>query len=204
MLFPLTKWLRHPLTDPHALGQNCGGFFFSYLFYFWLFWVLAAMHGFSLIVVTWGLLSSCGTWASGWLLLLWSMGSRARGLSCYAACGIFPDQGWNPCALQCQADSYPVYHQGSPVAFTKHTFIWLFGSQLQHGGSLVVAFKLLIVACGVQFPKQGSNPGPLHQEHGVLATGPPRKSQFTNILLRVLYLYSSVILVCNFLLLLYL
>ena len=39
----------------------------------------------------WGLLPSCGTWASGWLLLLWSMGCRARGLGCCVACGIFPD-----------------------------------------------------------------------------------------------------------------
>ena len=29
----------------------------------------------------------------------------AHGLSCSAACGIFPDQGSNPCTLHCQADS---------------------------------------------------------------------------------------------------
>ena len=29
----------------------------------------------------------------------------AHGLSCSAACGIFPDQGSNPCALHWQADS---------------------------------------------------------------------------------------------------
>ena len=29
----------------------------------------------------------------------------ARGLSCSAACGIFPDQGSNPCPLHWQADS---------------------------------------------------------------------------------------------------
>ena len=32
------------------------------------------------------------------------------------------------------------------------------------------------MACGIQFPDQGSNLGPLHWEHGVLATGPLRKS----------------------------
>ena len=31
-----------------------------------------------------------------------------------AACGIFPDQGWNPCPLHWQADSQPLRHQGSP------------------------------------------------------------------------------------------
>ena len=32
----------------------------------------------------------------------------ARELSCSEACGIFPDQGSNPCSLHCQADSYPL------------------------------------------------------------------------------------------------
>ena len=45
--------------------------------------------------------SSCGTWAQQ----LWLAGSRgqavvvAHGLSCSAACGIFLDQGSNPCPL---------------------------------------------------------------------------------------------------------
>ena len=36
-------------------------------------------------------------------------------LSYFEACAIFPDQGLNPCPLHCQADSYPLYHQGSPL-----------------------------------------------------------------------------------------
>ena len=55
-------------------------------------------------------------------LLLWSTGSRcagsvivAHGPSCSAACGIFPDQGPNPCPLHWQADSQPLRHQGSPI-----------------------------------------------------------------------------------------
>ena len=54
-------------------------------------------------------------------LLLQSTGSRragsvvvAHGPSCSAACGIFPDQGSNPCPLHWQADSQPLCHQGSP------------------------------------------------------------------------------------------
>ena len=35
---------------------------------------------------------------------------------------------------------------------------------------------VLVVTCGIQFPHQGSNLGPLHWECGVLATGPPGKS----------------------------
>ena len=38
----------------------------------------------------------------------------AHGPSCSAACGIFPDQGSNPCPLHWQADSQPLHHQGSP------------------------------------------------------------------------------------------
>ena len=38
----------------------------------------------------------------------------ARGLSCLSACGIFPDQGLNPCLLPWQVGSLPLSHQGSP------------------------------------------------------------------------------------------
>ena len=54
-------------------------------------------------------------------LLLRSSSSRhagsvivAHGPSCSAACGIFPDEGSNPCPLHWQADSQPLRHQGSP------------------------------------------------------------------------------------------
>ena len=39
-----------------------------------------------------------------------------------------------------------------------------------------IFFFFLVVACEIWFPDQGSNPGPLHWERGVLATGPPGKS----------------------------
>ena len=49
-------------------------------------------------------------------------------------------------------------------------------SQLQHVGSLIAACQLLVAACGIQFPDQGTNPGPLHWESRVLATEPSQKS----------------------------
>ena len=75
-----------------------------------------------------------------WLLLLWVTGSRVqvsvvvacglivviprlystgsvvvvRGCSCSAACGIFLDQGWNPCVLHWQVDSLSLRDQGRP------------------------------------------------------------------------------------------
>ena len=42
----------------------------------------------------------------------------AHGLSCSAACGIFPDQGLNPHLLHWQVGSLPLSHQGSPIRFT--------------------------------------------------------------------------------------
>ena len=45
-------------------------------------------------------------------------------------------------------------------------------------GALAVAHELFAVACGIQFPDQQLNPGLLHWECGVLATGPVWKSWF--------------------------
>ena len=75
----------------------------------------------------------CTSFSLQWLLFLWSTGSRERrsvvaapglwstgsvvvllGLSRSIACGIFLDQGLNPCLLYCQVDSLPLSHQGSP------------------------------------------------------------------------------------------
>ena len=41
---------------------------------------------------------------------------------------------------------------------------------------LVVAWELLVAACGIKLSDQGLNLGPVPWEHGVLATGPPGKS----------------------------
>ena len=88
-------------------------FFFFFLIYFWMHWVFIAACGLSLVVASGGY--SLLRWAGfslQLLLLLWSTGSRhvgsvvvAHGLSCSMACGIFPDQGLNPCLLHWQVDS---------------------------------------------------------------------------------------------------
>ena len=109
-------------------------FFFNFLIfinlfiYFWLCWVFVAASGLSLAGFHCGKrgysLLRCVVFSLRWLLLLRSTGSRhvgsvavARGLqstgsvvvahelSCSAACGIFRDQGLNPCPLHWQADS---------------------------------------------------------------------------------------------------
>ena len=80
------------------------------------------MRGLPLVAASGGHSSSwCAGLSLSRPLLLRSTGSRrvgsvavAHGPSCSAACGIFPDQGSNPCPLHWQADSQPLCHQGSP------------------------------------------------------------------------------------------
>ena len=87
------------------------------------------MRGLSLAVASGGHSSSwCAGLSISRPLLLRSTGSRcagsvivAHGPSCSAACGIFPDQGSNPCALHWQADSQPLRHQGSPSVFISNS-----------------------------------------------------------------------------------
>ena len=81
------------------------------------------MRGLSLVVASGGHSSSqCAGLSLSRPLLLRSTGSRRAGSvvvahrpSCSVACGIFPDQGLNPCPLHWQADSQPLHHQGSLV-----------------------------------------------------------------------------------------
>ena len=67
------------------------------------------MRGLSLVAVCYGAqashcsgLSCCGAQAPGTQISV----VVAHGLSCSAACGIFPDQGSNPCPLHWQVDSF--------------------------------------------------------------------------------------------------
>ena len=113
--------------DGCALMNLSNNFFFFlniYLFiYLWLCWDFVSVWGLSLVVASGGHSSSrCAGLSLSWPLLLRNTGSRcagsvivAHGPSCSVACGIFPDQGSNPCHLHWQADSQPLRHQGSPV-----------------------------------------------------------------------------------------
>ena len=104
-------------------------FFFKHFFlilfiYLWLCWVFVSVRGLSLVAASGGHSSSrCAGLSLSRPLLLRNTGSRragsaivAHGPSRSAACGIFPDQGSNPCPLHWQADSQPLRHQGSPTS----------------------------------------------------------------------------------------
>ena len=95
---------------------------FNLFIYFWLCWVFVSVRGLSLVAASGGHSSlRCAGLSLSRPLLLRSTGSRRAGsvvvahrLSCSAACGVFPDQGSNPCPLHWQADSQPLRHEGSP------------------------------------------------------------------------------------------
>ena len=100
---------------------------YLFIYYFWLCWVFVSVRGLSPIAASGGHSSSRCAGLSLSRPLLWSTVSRragsvvvAHGPSCSAACGIFPDQGSNPCPLHWQVDSQPLCHQGSP----RRRFYW--------------------------------------------------------------------------------
>ena len=108
------------------------------------------MRGLSLVAASGDHSSSrCAGLSPSRPLLLWSTGSRragsvivAHGPSCSAACGIFPDQGSNPCPLHWQADSQPLRHQGSPIVLLLSRSVKLLegkGSVLHHSYLLLAA-----------------------------------------------------------------
>ena len=93
-------------------------FFKFYIFIFGLLGVFLATLA--------ALLLWCAGFWLQWLHLLQSMGCMAPGLQSRGstvlahsskACGIFLDQGWNPCLLHWQVDSLLLSHRGSPLSF---------------------------------------------------------------------------------------
>ena len=112
-------FLKEPFWD---MSEHTVFFFFFNFIYLWLCWVFVSVRGLSLVVASGGHSSPrCADLSLSRPLLLRSTGSRcagsvivAHGPSCSVACGIFPDQGSNPCPLHWQADSQPLCHQGSP------------------------------------------------------------------------------------------
>ena len=74
--------------------------------------LFAAVHGLLIVLASLVEHRQLGVWASVVV---------THGTCWFTACGIFSDQGWNPCSLHWQVDSYR--HQRSPVLFSYTSFI---------------------------------------------------------------------------------
>ena len=105
--FFLTIFFSFGSCVPHRLFSSCHE------------WQLLFVAG--LLTVVASLILEHGLWGI-WALVVAIPGLQSTGsivaahrLSCFVACGIFPDQGSNPCFLHLQADSLPLSHQGSPM-----------------------------------------------------------------------------------------
>ena len=130
---------------------------FIYLFIYWLCWVFVSVRGLSLVAASGGQSSSrCVSLSLSRPLLLRSTGSRrtgsvvvAYGPSRSAACGIFPDQGWNPCLLHWQADSQPLRHQGSRYLLFL-SFLLVEGAQTRSQESRLLSLSALSRTCDLK------------------------------------------------------
>ena len=108
--------------------------------YLWLCWVLVSVRGLSLVTASGGHSSSrCMGLSLSRSLLLRSTSSRragsvivAHGPTCSVACGIFPDQGSNPCPLHWQADSQPLRPGKPPRTVSPFNF------SLTGGGTVIL------------------------------------------------------------------
>ena len=123
------------------------------------------MRGLSLVAASGGHSSSrCTGLSLSRPLLLRSTGSRragsavvAHGPSRSVACGIFPDQGSNPCPLHWQADSQPLLHQGSHyIPFLLHCAAFWLASSVLFSSSLIVCVCVCVCVCVVS--SLGINP----------------------------------------------
>ena len=118
------SYLGHTIPFFFFKSKCLLSFFLKFIYYlfFGLCWVFVSVRGLSLVAASGDHSSSrCVGLSLSRPLLLRSTGSRhagsvvvAPGPSCSAACGIFLDQGSNPCPLHWQADSQPLRHHGSP------------------------------------------------------------------------------------------
>ena len=100
------------------MGLHCHMWSFSSCGKQWLLFCGAQVVGLWASVFAACGLSSAGS-SVGSVVVVW-------GPSCSMACGIFPEQGWNPCPLHWQVDSSPLDHQGNPKKTSlKRRYYWI-------------------------------------------------------------------------------
>ena len=127
---------------------------------------------------------SCGT--RDLCCMMWELSLQrtdslvvAHRLSCSTACGILVHQsGIEPMSPALQGRFFTIGPPGKSLFFFFFFLIciYLFG----YARSWFRLVGSLVVACGIQFPDQRSNPGPMCWQLGVLAPGSlrsPRKDR---------------------------
>ena len=106
--------------------------------------------------------SCCGPQALG----AWALVVVVHGLSCSVACGIFLEQGLNPCPLHWQADSHPLYHQGClgcVCILSCFICVWLCVTAwtIAHQAPLSMGFPRQECWSGLPHPPLGDLPNPV-------------------------------------------
>ena len=112
------RWSGIPISFRifHSLLWSTQSKAFNYRWFFFYVFIFGCagslmLHKSSLVG---GYSVHCSVWASHWGGFSWcrapALGAQASEavalkLSCPVACGIFPDQGSNPCPLHCKVDS---------------------------------------------------------------------------------------------------
>ena len=100
-------------TNTPGTGSTFLNFYFYLFIYFWLCWIFIAARAFSLVAVL-RLLIAVTSRCRAWTLGMQNSVVVVHGLSCSAACGVFPNQGLSPCLLHWQVNSLPLSHQRNP------------------------------------------------------------------------------------------
>ena len=116
-----TEWLNNNNNISLAKWEERQNLILFFLSIFWLHWVFVAGSGLSLVAASRGYS----------LAVVCRLASHCGGSSCCAAWalvapmarGIFPEQGSNLYPRHWKADSYPLYHQGSPKEIFLH-LVW--------------------------------------------------------------------------------
>ena len=129
----LVSWLKipHVVQPKKKKIENLASYvFFIYVYicvyiyisnlYIYLFGAVLGLVAVQAFLYLWlvGLLSSCSVWAlhcDGFSCCrVEALEHRPNRFSCSLACGIFLNQGSNPCLLHQQTNSLPLSHLGNP------------------------------------------------------------------------------------------
>ena len=185
--FPtLTFWL-----DSRDVKSKLGIIFTSILFFF-IFgcpgsycctrafsscgkWELLFLAVSGILIAVASLISEHRLWVRV-LQWFWHIGSVVveYGLTCFSACGNFPDQGSNLCPPALAGRFLSIVPPGK--SFTLILFFIFFLKKFIYFWLL----QVLVVACGILLSRPGFEPACLHWKADSLTTGPPRKPIYSH------------------------